>query len=969
MSADTPIDEHRSHVTIVFCDVSNSSGLARELEPEDYSDLLSNLRDEAEAIVSRFGGEIVRIDGDGFIFLFGYPEAHSNASERAIEATLTLHEAAEQISQNASFLSERLQLHSGIHNGVTLIRTGDVTVGRYEILGNPTNITARLCDYAKAGEIVVSEAALGNNREKYVCTDRLTVNLRGQKDKIAIRKLLKRKKNRDATSPFSAFKGRERELNWVLEFLGNPTRANGPAFIIGEAGIGKSRLIREVLAEARKKKPLTFVASCEALLDGQPLVPIRKLLLQFLAVSDALDLGPASLVKGQPAASPSALSRLLSEESSQISKHELSDLVDSMIELFAHRASDSGVNFIIDDWHWVDELTETTIDLLIRRKQDLNLNIVISSRHDPDPLFGGDQKQVLRLSPLDENSVQDLISDLVDLVDPSIIDKIKSLSEGNPLYVSEFCYAANEGGQMFEEETDETSWLHALTNARFQNLPEDQAKIVKSAAVIGFDVSYDLLQEVSDVQLNADLLDQLQTADFLFASEDSGGLKFKHGLTRNAVYSLIGLRERRALHRKVIEVQERLLPSSERDDGFNQLAYHYSGANLPKKALDNAILAGDKALSSAALDRAQKLYAFALDEYKKIKDPAFGIDQILFKFGLASIVDPGKDQNTVIDEIQAWAERNDQPVAAAWAQYWRAFIYYGIGRSNDSLREFLSARDAAHRVGDQKLVSRITGTLGQVYGAIADYKMAIPALEHSIDVQLNRYRISNNPTAVAYSAASLGFVLADQGHFQLANRRYEEAIDLVEDKQHQTELSVRAYYGAGLMWQGQFEQAVENWNWIIEHASRMRSRYHMAKSKALLGVTEFLSNGSAEALEPVCKIADSTHLASQQRMSLVHGYLAECFAQLEDWERAKTYAVKAIQRSRLGDHLGNAQAYRTLTRLALEGHARKPADHYATLATDAASARDSTREKLLNERAFEHLFSQTPPAVPVVARS
>ncbi|MEL6862276.1 MAG: adenylate/guanylate cyclase domain-containing protein [Pseudomonadota bacterium] len=965
MSADTPTDEHRSHVTIVFCDVSNSSGLARELEPEDYSDLLSDLRRHAKSIVSKFGGEIIRIDGDGFIFLFGYPDAHSNASERAIEATLSLHETADRMSQDASLTSEPLQLHSGIHSGVTLIREGDVTVGRYEILGNPTNITSRLCEYAKPGEIIVSEAALGNNRDKYDCSDRKNVKLRGQKDKVAVRKLLKRKKTQETPSAYSAFKGRERELNWVLEVLGNPSGATGPAFIVGEAGMGKSRLIREVLTEARSHKPLTFIATCEAILDGQPLVPIRKLLLQFLAISDALDLTRDPQTEDPRSAPSSPLNRLLAEDASQISKHELSELADAMLALFAHRAPDAGLNLIIDDWHWVDELTETTIDLLIRRKQDLNLNIVISSRQDPDPMFGGDEKTILRLAPLDEGSVRALMSDLVELLDPNMAAKIALLSEGNPLYVSELCHAANQGGQALEV-TDDTSWLHALTNARFQNLTEDQAKIVKAAAVIGFDVSYDLLQEVSGVKLDREILDQLQSADFLFASEDSGGLKFKHGLTRNAIYSLIGLRERRALHHKVIEIRERLLPAEQRDDGFNQLAYHYSGANLPEKALENAILAGDKALNSAALDRAQQFYAFAMEEYKKIKEPEFGIDRVLFKYGLASIVDPGKDQDVVISDIQAWADRNDQPMASAWAQYWRAFVYYGIGRSNDALREFLAARDAAHRVGDQNLVSRITGTLGQVYGSIADYKLAIPALEHSIDIQLKRYRTSNNPTAVAYSAASLGFVLADQGNFELANRRFEEAIELIAGKEHQTELSVRAYHGAALMWQGQYEQAIENWHWIIEHSSRMRSRYFMAKSKALLGVTEFLSEGSAEALEPVCKIADSMHLASQQRLSLEHGYLAECFTQLEDWDRAKKYAVKSIQRSRLGDHLGNAQAYRTLTRLSLEGHARKSADHYAKRAIDVADARGSTREQAINERTFKQLFAQNPSALSAV---
>ncbi len=947
MSGNIRSGEHRRHVTIVFCDVCNSSRLALELEPEDYSALLAGLRNHAERIVADFGGTIIRIDGDGFIILFGYPDAYSNASERAIEATLTLHEAAVQISQEASLPNGQLQLHSGIHGGVTLIRDGGMTVGRYEILGNPTNVTARLCDYAKADEIVVSEIALGKAREKYVCSDRRDIKLRGQKEKIAVRTVLARNTIKTASDPSPTFKGRDDELRWILDFLHDQPTPAGPAILIGESGMGKSRLIREAVTVARTQRPFTFVADCEAFLDARPLSPIRKLLSQFLVAANA----------GQPpdvSALPSVLQRLFSNDPEQISKNELSDLADAMIGIFESRSPETGITLIIDDWHWVDELTEATINLLIRRKQNLSLRIVISSRHDPDPLFGGDQKQILRLSPLDADSIRDLIFELVELPDPSLAARITTLSEGNPLYISEFCHAANEGGQALDTATN-TSWLHALTNARFQKLPVAQAKIVKSAAVIGFDVSYELLREVSGIELNQEILNALQSADFLFASEDSDSLKFKHGLTRNAVYSLIGLRERRALHRKVINIQERLLSPGQREEAHSQLAYHYSGANLPEKALENAIVAGDKALQSAALDRAQQLYAFALDEYKKLEDPEFGIEQILYKYGLASIVDPGKDQSIRIDAVRDWSARHDQPVAAAWAHYWLAFVYYGIGRPKDALREFLVARDAGHRGADQRLVSRVTGTLGQVYAATSDYQLAIPALEHSIEMQMKRYQKSKNPAAPAYSIACLGFVLADQGEFGAANQKFIEALELIAGQHHQSELSVRAYHGVALMWQGELESALETWQWIVEHASRMRSRYHIAKSRALLGITEFLIAQSADSLEPVRKIADSTQLASQQRMSLVHGYLSESYAQVGDWEKSKKYAVRTLRRSQLGDRLGDAQAFRSLTKLAIRGRVRKSANHYMKSATDAAEARVSKRERSLNEQAFRDL--------------
>lgn len=963
MSGQLHQGEHRSHVTIVFCDVCNSSGLALELEPEEYSALLANLRTQAETIVKKHGGQIVRIDGDGFIIIFGYPDPHSNSAQRAIEATLSLHESAEQISKDASLPNSPLQLHSGIHGGVTLIKDGDMKRGRYEILGNPTNITARLCDYAQAGEIVISNNALGNNRNRYICSDPRSVKLRGQKREIVVRKILHRSFESKQPDAVPAFRGRTRELEWVLNFLNQPATEQSLGVIIGEAGMGKSRLLQEVMQQSRLQRPFTFITNCEAFLDSRPLATIQKLLLNILDTDSSAFGWDIAQDRAESDTSKPILARLLSRESQLASKNELSDLADEIIAFLKRCAPESGITLIFDDWHWVDEMTEAIVNLLLRRKRNLNLHILIVSRHDADPLFDNHLKQVLRLPPLDENSVRELIADLVELPEPSVSTKIISLSEGNPLFVGEFCHAANEGADALELAQD-TSWLHALTNARFQKLNKDLASVVKSAAVIGFDVSRELLQEVSDVTLDDQMLADLQSADFLFRTPDPDRLKFKHGLTRSAVYSLIGLKERRARHQKVIDIQQRVLAPDRHNEAHNQLAYHYSGANLPEQSLEHALIAGNQALRSAALDGAQKLFAFALEEYKKIEKPTFGIERILYQYGLASIVDPGKDHVARIDEVRSWSARHNQPIAAAWAQYWLAFVYYGIGRPKDALQEFISAREAGLSVGDQELVSRITGTLGQVYAATCDYTLAIPALEHSIGMQMQRYEKSKNPAAPAYSTACLGFVLADQGKFHDANVHLEKAVELVAGRQHQAELSVRAFSGVAQMWQGNFQQAWDTWQWIIEHGNRMRSRYHIAKAKALLGISEFFLNGSPDSLEAVCRIADSKQLASQQRMSLVHGFLTECFAQIGDSTRSKKYATKTLRRSLLGDRLGDAQAYRSLAQLAALGQMRKPVEYYADRAIAAASERASIRDQALNHFILSGIAGQANTNAP-----
>jgi class 3 adenylate cyclase len=172
-----PLQGYRRHLVVVFTDVSNWSGLAQPLDLERRHLLLAALHKTFAPIATRHGGELVQKEGDGFAILFGHDAIYEEAGRRATEAALDIHAAAEAFRRRNVRI--RILMHTGINSGLALVLPGDVVSGRYEMLGEVTNMAKRLCGLAGPGEILVSDTSLGADRLFFRTGPRRTVTLRG----------------------------------------------------------------------------------------------------------------------------------------------------------------------------------------------------------------------------------------------------------------------------------------------------------------------------------------------------------------------------------------------------------------------------------------------------------------------------------------------------------------------------------------------------------------------------------------------------------------------------------------------------------------------------------------------------------------------------------------------------------------------------------------------------------------------
>jgi class 3 adenylate cyclase/tetratricopeptide (TPR) repeat protein len=942
---DTSVEApRRRYLTLLFSDLSASTELAGRLEAEDYFDLIARLRSVYHEAVERHGGTMAQISGDGMLALFGWPEAREGDGRRAVEAALDLHRAVEGIGGAAP-----LRLHSGIHSGLVILQAGDVCRGRFELPGHATNIASRLCGEAAPGEILVSEATLGPERHLFETGARRRLRLRGAGEAIATLAVTGR--SAGAAGEPAPFVGRKGELS-SLDGPFADAAAGISRFVLieGPPGVGKSRLAGEYLRRAAARGGAVHRGLCDA--AAGPLHPFLEIARSILGLAGAAGekrIGHA-LCKIDPSlvADAPAFARLLSggHDWQPTDRRAIARLVEAA----AKRAP---LILFLDDWHAADDASREAMALL-RTLDGAALLVLATARDDPAAAALSAGLETLRLAPFTAAETAAAVHRLLPSADPFTVEEIAAASGGNALFIEELCHAMAAGGAR-ERPQGGTPWLANLIESRVSRLPAAAAELVRIAAVIGNAVPSRLLEAIAGRGENDPLVRALARQDFLYPGERPGILRFKHGITREVIYESVGLHERRALHARIASVLRAHAADAGEEEPVEALAYHYGAAGAVEETAAYAERAGDKALAASALDRAQKHYRAALaalDRLPECDADAERYGRILRNFGLAGVFDPARDQLAVFERAAERAQARRDPVALAWADYWRGYIFYGLGEPERAIAHCTRALECALGSADSRLVVQIRATLGQAKAAAGDYRGALLLLDEAIEVK-RRHRTGRNASVgFAYSLASKAFVLADMGRFAEAEAGFAEAMEVVRGAHHEVEGSVLCKHAAMCLWQGRYEDAARLAADAEAVALRVHSVYLCAMSRAIGAYARWSVNGHMSAIEALLEATFWLEAKGRGLFgSLPYGWLADALARSGDAAGARRYAVRAFRRARKGDRLGEASAWRAMARVTQGG--RRAA--CLARADAAAAARGSAHEAAANRQCAAEL--------------
>lgn len=923
----------RHHLTVLFTDLCGSTRIGRDMEPEEFDQLVAALRTLVDEEARRRGGLMVRAQGDGTLVVFGYPNALEDDGVRAAEVALSVRERLASMLRPGSAARQAIAVRSGIHSGKCLVSAGESRLGALDLQGDVVNTTAHLQQLAAPGAIVASRTALGPHDNMFeIVTIHRPRELRGdakgstweklpaQLVPVEVVRRLEVQRRFDATARrgLTPFMGRDEGMSFLHDMLRTDPDSPRCAVVQAGPGLGKTRLLEEFLARPRPGGWTVMRGNCETFGTGEVLQP-------FLQMVRGVKVRPR---------------------------------LDELARYFESLCSSGPVLLVMDDWQWADDASRQLAGALLELRHGPRLVLLARPREDGGAWMAGAPH--LSLQPFELEQTTAAVARWMPAADPFLVRGIHEYAGGVPLYIEELCHSAPDDlWQNLEGRAPVQSWLSNLVAARLARLARahpDSAMQVRAAAVIGNVVPLALLDQVCDASVEPRSLRLLAEADFLYPDGAPDCVRFKHGITRDAVYEAIGLYERTALHQRIEEVLLARGGEGGRPEDLEALAAHARGAGHWERAAHFAERAGDRAIGTFAMDRARAQYHAALDALDHL--PRTQVSTRLWclvasKLGLASIFDPlslGDDYLFFEQAVERARELGDVNVLAR-AQYWLGYIHYGLGDFREAKAHAAEALLLARASGDPRLAAQVEATLGQILAGACEYPQALALMEVALRAKQVASKPGHQALAIgsAYTLACKGSVLADRGGFREAQECFDEALQLLSGSTHPVGNSVRNWLAISLIWQGRWGEAEQVAAASARIAENTRALLLLAVSRAVHGFARW-NVGHADGLEQMRRsVRWITERRSRFFISLFEGWLCEADAAAGDLKSARRSAAAVLRRVRDGERIGEAVACRAMARIAAQRGDAARALRWLDRADHSAAVRASTREHALND--------------------
>jgi adenylate cyclase len=656
----------RRQVTVLFADLSGFTTLSERLDPEDMQALQNQLFEEMTAAVARFGGFVDKFIGDAMLALFGAPVAHEDDPERALRAAIDMIDRSGHVSERVKArLTSPLTLHIGVNTGHVVaggIGSGDAR--SYSVTGDTVNVAQRLQSMASPGEVLVGPLTWRLTRHAFAFESLGEAALRGKSGSVLVNRLRgpldapRAARGLETLGLSAPLIGREAEFNHLIGCLGLAC-GGSPQLVrlIGEAGIGKTRLIDELLARAGQDPAFATVAVRRAVCSplGEQTYGALAAVLRSAYQIDRNASTPTIQTRLLEALSELGLSGGEIKELAPLYLHVLglskSDAALHQVEpaqlrrqiffairiLIERRLAQSPLLIIVEDLHWADAVSLEALRFVMDRLESSRLMLLFTHR----PMAENDRlasnrinQSALRLAPLGLAEGKELLAALLghQPVQSSrdLCVQILERSGGNPLFIEEIIRGLVDVGVVEREgaewrvtksdaAADIPASVQALLLARLDRLPRDVRTLAQEAAVIGprFDAS--LLRAIavssSDVDTGLDILCDAEVIEEVAGARSipTQSYRFTQTLLHDVIYQNLLVQRRTDLHGRIGATLERLCGSApERLENAVQLGHHFGLSANRIKGADYLKVAADRARATYANEDAIRLYQQAL---------------------------------------------------------------------------------------------------------------------------------------------------------------------------------------------------------------------------------------------------------------------------------------------------------------------------------------------------------------------
>ena len=880
------LEGERKQVTVLFADIRSSTKLIEELDPEEAQKIIDPVLHVMMDAVHRYEGTVNQVLGDGIMALFGAPLAHEDHALRACYAALAMQEEMRRYRRRVGQSEELgLQIGIGVNSGEVVVRSidNDLNVD-YSALGHTTHLAARMQELAAGGTILMTSSTL-RQVEGFVQVKSVgAVQVKGVSRPVEAFEAVAATTARTrvqaaAVRGLTPLVGRHTEIQVFSKLIEEAGSGRGQILaMVGEPGMGKSRLVHEFTRHQLRPGWLVLAAASVSYGKATPYFPLIEMLRRYFQITDRdeseniqervvthvfeLD----SVLKDTIPPILSLLGSAPDEKHSQASggqdwlsqREDLVDMVkrframdpqqrrhrtlDSLKRLLIRESQRQPLLVVFEDLHWIDSETQAFLDSFIESLPMTRILLLVDYR--PEYSHGWGDKTYytqLRVDPLQPTSAEELLQHLLgsnkDLV--PLKELLIHRTEGNPFFAEEGVRSLAETGVLVGEKgafrpglkIDEIRIPSTVQNVvadRIDRLPLEEKRVLQTAAVIGVIIPFSLLQAVAEVE-DEDLrryLAHLQTAEFLYETNLFPELEysFKHAITSEVAYGELLRGRRVALHSQILKaIEERA--DDNHQDYLETLAHHAFCGESWDKAVRYSRETGAKAMSHSALREARSWYQQAFEALKHVPAGRERLEQqIDLHLDLRNVLFLLGDRAAVGEHLHA-AESLSETLGERrrWVRTLNFLnAYYGI--AGDPERAVQYGKRALALIGgdDEPSLSAVANYyLGAAYNKMGHYGQAIEVLKRGMQTVEGPRRHERYGTTVVLSVicrSHLVQCLAAVGSFTEGVPHGEEGIKIAEELDHPVSLIyVNCSLGVLFLMQGETDKAIP----LLERALRI----------------------------------------------------------------------------------------------------------------------------------------------------
>ncbi len=660
------LEGERKQATVLFSDLSGYTAMTEKMDPEEVKNLMGDIFEKAGKIVEKYQGTVERFFGDEIMILFGVPRAHGDDPIRAIHTAIEIHELVTTLSPGfEERYNTNLSMHTGINSG--LVITGDKYIGkgRHGLTGDTINLAKRLTGLANPGEIIIGENTFQKIEQHVNCNELATVKIKGKEESVrtfkiqGIKKSFQKDKKVSGRQVHSKMVGRDKDLNKLELAVANVINANGSIVnIIGEAGIGKSRLLTEFKHLEILKKVILLEGKSISIGSNLPFHPIIDLIKQWAQIKEddtenivlgklessirdidrqnADEIFPFVALLMGLTLSGKHLERVNGIDGEALERLILKGLRDLIIKI----SKDRPLIIVMEDLHWADASSISLLESIFSVSTSypvLFINIFRPNFKVTDERIYNTLKSTyhdscinIQLKALDHNYCQSLINNMlkIDGFPVQYRDKIINQTGGNPFFIEEVVRSLIDQRAIIVKDekfkiTAKIDDIHIpdtindLLTARIDRLENKTKHLIKIASVVGRHFYHRIISRIATTIEDLDQrLTYLKEIQLIRERKHFNELEyiFKHALAQEAAYGSILFEKRKQIHLQVADAIEHIF-TDRIHEFYGMLAMHYTRGENTSKAEHYLIKAGEETMRSSASDEALNYYQEGLKLY------------------------------------------------------------------------------------------------------------------------------------------------------------------------------------------------------------------------------------------------------------------------------------------------------------------------------------------------------------------